>query len=110
MQDDETSPEFNIDRSSVDMDFTFNQKSYILAINAVSTLATNRPVFYKEAATCLARRTFDPPVFTEGGPLANAGVLAIGACLRSSCMILLRNTLSVTTNSCDILKEGVGEV
>jgi symplekin len=104
MQDDESSPEFNIDRSSVDMDFTLNQKSYILAVNAVSTLATNRPVFYKEAATCLARRTYDPPVLIEGGPLANAGVLAVGACLRSSCMILLRNTLSITTNSCDILK------
>lgn len=105
--DDEASPEFNIDRSSVDMDFVLNQKSYILAVNAVSTLATNRPVFYKEAATCFARRTFDSPVLTEGGPLTNSGVLAIGACLRSSCMILLRNTLSVTTNSCDILKKAL---
>jgi symplekin len=106
-QEDDTDPEFKIDRSNFDMDFTLNQKSFTVAVNAVSMLAINRPVFYKEAATCLARRAYDPPVFTDGGSLTNSAVLAIAAQLRASCLTLLRNTLSVITNRWEILQKAL---
>lgn len=104
-QEDDSDPEFKLDRSNIDMDFTLNQQSFAVAINAVSMLAVNRPVFYKEAATCLARRAYDPPVYTEGGALTNSAVLAIAAQLRASCLTLLRNTLSVITNKWEILQK-----
>lgn len=95
---------FPIDRTSVEFDFLLSQKSYALTINALSALAINRPVFFKESAICLARRTTDPPIYLEGsGLLTKAATLAIASQLKASCLTLLRNALSVTTGASDVL-------
>jgi symplekin len=101
--DSEESLELNLDRSSIEFDFLLAQKSYALTVNAVATLTMNRPVFFKEGAVCLARRAADPPVFTEDGPLSKSGVIAIQSHVRASCLTLLRNALSASTNSWQIL-------
>lgn len=106
----ESTLEFKLERSNIDFEFTLSQKSYALAINAVSMLAINRPIFYKEAATVLARRTVDPPKFVEGGALTKSAVLAIGSQLRASCLTLLRNVLSITTNGFEILHKALTSV
>lgn len=95
--------EYTLDRSSLEYDFELSQKSYALAINAISALGTNRPVFFKEAAVCLARRAMQPPLVVDGGPLSQSAILALSSQLRASCLTLLRNSLSVTQNSHDIL-------
>ena len=91
--------EIKIDRANMDFDFVLSQKSYALTINAVATLSSNRPVFFKEGATCLARRNVDPPVYSEEGQLTKSAVLAIQSHLKASCLTLLRNALSVQTQS-----------
>ena len=101
--DAEDSLDLNIDRGSIDFDFLLSQKSYALTVNAVSALAMNRPVFFKEGAVCLARRAADPPVYSDDGHLTKSAVLAIQSHVRASCLTLLRNALSVTTNSWQIL-------
>ena len=101
--DAEDSLELNLDRGNIDFDFLLSQKSYALTVNAVSALAMNRPVFFKEGAVCLARRAADPPIFTDDGHLTKSAVLAIQSHVRASCLTLLRNALSVTTNSWQIL-------
>jgi symplekin len=95
--------DYTVDRSQIEFDFEMSQKSYSLSINAMSSLAANRPVFFKEAAICLCRRAIQPPTYVEGGHLTNAAVLAIVSQLKASCLMLLRNALSVATNSYDIL-------
>ena len=95
--------EYTIDRSGLEFDFELSQKSHSLSINALSALGINRPVFFKEAAITLARRAVQPPTFVEGGHLTKPAVFAIGSQLKSSCLTLLRNALSVATNTFDTL-------
>jgi len=104
--EEESALEFQIDRSRMDFDFLLSAKSYALTINAIAALATNRPVFFKEGATCLARRAADLPVYSEenrSSILPKNSVLAIQAQIKASCLTLLRNALSVQTQSADIM-------
>jgi symplekin len=108
--DSDEATEIKIDRPRLDFDFLLSQKSYALAINAVATLATNRPVFFEEGAICLARRACDPPVFTEGeSHFTKSAVLALQSHVKSSCLTLLRNALSAQTNSWQILQKTLAE-
>lgn len=100
--------EFNVDRLNIDMEFSLGHKSYALTINAVSLLAAYRPMFYKEAATCLARRAVDPP--PGSAVLGKAASLAISAHLRASCLTLLRNALSVSTHGHVILHKALSKL
>lgn len=100
----------DIDYSRFEFDFRLNQKSYAVAVNAVSALASNRPSFFQEAALCLARRTVRPPSEEEGGSLTPIGRKAVSSQLRASCLTLLRNMLSVSTNSFEVLQEALKEV
>jgi symplekin len=95
--------EIQIDRGNMEFEFSLSQKSYALTINAVAALSSNRPVFFKEGALCLARRNVDPPVFSEEGHLSKSAVLAIQSHVKASCLTLLRNALSVQTQSSQIL-------
>lgn len=108
--DEDQQVEFDIDRSIAEYEFNLSQKSYSLAINAVSMLAVNRPDFFEEAATCLARRAADPPLPTsdsnEGG-LSKSGSLAVSAHLKATCLTLLRNPLSVTRRGSEILHKAL---
>ena len=104
--------ETNLDRSSIEFDFVLSPKSYALTINAVAALATNRPVFFHDGAVCLARRAADPPVLNPegGGALqTKSQVLAIQSHLKASCLTLLRNVLSVQTQSWQILQKVLAE-
>jgi len=102
--------EINIERNSLEYDFLLSQKSYALTVNAVAVLAINRPVFFKNGAICLARRCADPPLFVdqdEGSShinnLSKSSILAIQSHIKSSCLTLLRNAMSVQTESSTIL-------
>ena len=102
--------DINIERQSLEYDFFLSQKSYALTVNAVAVLAINRPVFFSPGALCLSRRCADPPSFSEqdegvytDGNLSKASVLAIRSHMKSSCLTLLRNALSVQTKSSTIL-------
>lgn len=101
--------EIAIDRPSMDFNFVMSQKSHALSINAISALASNRPVFFKEGAVCLARRCADPPLPPTAGEVVGYGqlsrhaALAVQSQLKASCLTLLRNALSVQTNSSSIL-------
>jgi len=95
-----------LDRTNIDTDFNLNQKSYALAINAVSMLSTNRPTFFLDSATCLAMRTLDPPVI-EQSSLTKAAIMSVKSHLRASCLTLLRNSLSVTMRAADILHKAL---
>jgi len=106
----ENALDIKIERSSLEFDFFLSQKSYALTVNAVAVLATNRPVFFNTGAVCLARRCADPPSFTgqdegshHGSNLSRSSVLAIRSHIKSSCLTLLRNALSVQTKSSLIL-------
>ena len=99
--------EFHFNRAEIDFEFSLSQKPYSLAINAVSMLAVNRPLFFKEGATCLARRAADPP--TESAVLTKPAALSIASHLRASCLTLLRNALSVTTNGSEILHKALSK-
>ncbi|GKY96677.1 hypothetical protein MPSEU_000627300 [Mayamaea pseudoterrestris] len=100
--------DYKLDTSSLEFDVRLQQKSHVLAINALSTLATNRPVFFKEAAVCLARRNVFPPV--EDGTFNRSAVLVVTQALKASCLTLLRNSMSVTTNCFDCLRETLRRV
>jgi symplekin len=91
-----------IDRSNIETEFELSQKSYALTINAVSMLATNRPTFFKDSATCLARRAIDPPT-ADTSNLKKAGILTVRSHLKASCLTLLRNSLSITTGAATLL-------
>lgn len=96
----------------MELDFGLSQKSYSLSINAVQMLATKRPVFFKDSSTCLARRTIDPPGGSTGsadGLLTKAAVTGIRTHLRSSCLTLLRNFLSVTSGCWEILSTALAQ-
>lgn len=105
--DEEPSLNINLDRNNIEFDFTLSQKPYSLTLNAMSALALNRPVYFKEAAVCLARRAVSPPTFVESGVLTKTGVIAIAAHLKASCLTLLRNALSITANASTILHEAL---
>ena len=101
---------FVLDRPNIKLDFGLSQKSYSISINAVQMLATKRPVFFKESSTCLARRAIDPPGGVLGeaeGLLTKAAVTGIRTHLRSSCMTLLRNFLSVTSGCWEVLVDAL---
>ncbi|KAG7353532.1 symplekin tight junction domain containing protein [Nitzschia inconspicua] len=111
--DAENALEIHIDRSSLEYDFVLSQKSYALTVNAIAALGSNRPVFFKDAAVCLGRRCADPPIFAEEegvhNQLPKPAVLAIRSQLRSSCLTLLRNALSVQTKGSFILHKVLKE-
>ncbi len=110
---DENALEINIDRASLEFDFVLSAKSYALTINAVSAISTNRPVFFKDGATCLARRAADPPTFTEDGSGSNGlpknAILAIQSQIKASCLTFLRNALSVQTHTSELLRRCLAE-
>jgi symplekin len=99
--------DFAINRSSVDYDFYLSQKSYALTINALSAIAMNRPSFFYDAAVALAQRAVNPPTGTEGGDLSRAATLVISSQLRASCLTLLRNASSITTNASVVLHDAL---
>ena len=99
--------ETNLDRSSLDYEFRLGLKPYSVAINALSALATHRPGFFKEAAICLSRRAIHPPHQEEGHALTPVAVKAIASQLKSSCLTLLRNALSVSTNCFSVLQNAL---
>lgn len=104
---------FLLDRSSIELDFSLSQKSYSLSINAVQMLATKRPVFFKDSSTCIARRSIDPPGGANGdaeGLLTKAAVTGIRTHLKSSCLTLLRNFLSVTSGCYEVLVNALTQV
>lgn len=105
--DDENALEITLDRSNIEFDFILSQKPYSLTLNSMSALGLNRPMFFKESALSLARRAIQPPVFVESGVLTKSGVLAITAHLKASCLTLLRNALSVSTNASGYLHEAL---
>ena len=100
-------PFFNFDRSTLDTEFELNQKSFALTINAVSMLASKRPTFFQDSATCLARRTMDPPTVGDESSLAPSAIIAIQAQLKASCLTLLRNDMSITSRGSDILHKAL---
>lgn len=93
----------SLDRSSFDFDFLLSQKPYCVTLNAMSAVGVNRPVFFRESALCLARRAVEPPLYVETGVLSKAGVLAVTAHLKASCLTLLRNALSISTSASGFL-------
>jgi symplekin len=94
----------DLDYSRFGFDFALGPKSYAISINAMSALALHRPAFFREAALCLARRTVKPPTAEGGSSLPEAGRKVVMAQLRASCLTLLRNVLSVSTNSVEVLQ------
>lgn len=106
--DDGAALKISIDRSAFDFSFRMSQKSHAVAINALSSLAHNRPLFFGEAAICLARRCADPPVppDSDGGMynmMPRQAAIAIQSQLKASCLTLLRNSLSVQSGASSIL-------
>jgi len=108
--------EFKIDRRDLELDFSLSQKSYALTINAVSMLATNRPIFFKDSATCLARRTMDPPTYDDSASnsnissLSKTAVTGVQSHLKASCLTLLRHSLSVTSGGWETLHRALSSV
>lgn len=102
---------FILDRSNIELDFGLSQKSYSLSINAVQILATKRPVYFKEASVCLARRTIDPPGASDndGVLLSKAAITGIRTHLRSSCLTLLRHFLSATSGCWEVLADALSQ-
>jgi len=94
-----------LNRTNLEMDFTLSQKSYAVAINAISMLAIQRPIFFQDSAKCLARRAMDLPSIPSGDDgviptlLSKSAAISIRSHLKASCLTLLRHTLSLTTNS-----------
>jgi symplekin len=105
--DGEDSLKFDLDRSNLEFDFLLSHKSYALTINAMAALAMNRPVFFKEAAVCVARRASKPLIVAEGVPLTKAATFAIASQLKATCLTMLRNALSVTMSASEILRQAL---
>lgn len=104
--------DYELDRANIELDFALSQKSYTLVINAMATLAIHRPVFFQEAAIIVARRAVQPPVVAleqqqQQHALNKAAVLVITSHLKATCLTLLRNALSVTTNAWEILHQAL---
>lgn len=106
-ENEENVLDFPIDISNVEFDFLLSQKPYALTINALSTLAINRPDFFKEVATVIARRTANPPTVSHSSALDKSGVIAVTSNLKSTCLTLLRNPLSVTSDTTTILSKAL---
>jgi symplekin len=110
--DDDNALDIQIDRVNMEFDFTLSAKSYAMAINAVAAISTNRPVFFKEGATCLVRRAADLPIYSEdtkSNGLPKNAILAIQAQIKASCLTLLRNALSVQTQCSPLLHRCLSE-
>lgn len=106
--DDENALDIHIDRENLEFDFVLCAKSYALSVNAISAIATNRPVFFKEGAICLVRRAADPLTYSEDGStsdksLPKNAVVGLQAQIKASCLTLLRNALSVQTQAANLL-------
>ena len=97
--------DIDLDRTNIEFGFELAQKSYSLVINAITAVAINRPLFFRDAAICLARRTVQPP--EESTSLPKTSVKAIVAHLRASCLTLLRNAMSVTSKTGQILQSAL---
>ena len=111
-ENDEKALEIDIARANLEFDFLLSAKSYALTINAVAAISTNRPVFFKEGAVCLARRAADPPIYSEdsrSNNLPKNAILVIQAQIKASCLTLLRNALSVQTQSSVLLHRCLAE-
>ena len=87
--------------SETEFDFTISQKGYVLCINAIAAIAMQRPVFFKEGALCIARKSIKP--LKEDDSLDHTACLVVASQLRSSCLTLLRNVLSVTSGVANVL-------
>lgn len=87
--------------SELEYDFTLTQKGYILCFNAIAAIALQRPAFFKEGALCIARKSIKP--LKEGDILDRTACLVVASQLRSSCLTLLRNVLSVTSGVANVL-------
>jgi symplekin len=103
----ENALDFTVNRSSIDFDFHLSQKSYALTINALSAIATNRPSFFHDASVTLAQRAVVPPTTADGGNLTRTAALVVSSQLRASCLTLLRNASSITTDASDILHKAL---
>lgn len=99
--------DITLDRNAIEYDFMLSHKQYSLTLNAMSALALNRPMFFRESALCLSRRAKQPPIFNENGALTKAGVLSVTAHLKASCLTLLRNALSVSANASGYLHKAL---
>jgi len=114
-------------RDNLELDFHLSQKSYSVAINALSIIAINRPECLKAVCTTLAQRAMDPPKplysatsednKASGGSggggfaiLTKATALGISNNLRASCVSLLRNPLSYTVGGWETLYRALEEV
>jgi symplekin len=95
----------DMERFSCEFDFLLSQKSYPSVINAMSSIAISRPGFFREAALCLARRTMQPPEASSA--LSLTMVKLVISQLRSSCVTLLRNIFSVTSNAYACLQQAL---
>lgn len=96
------------DTANIEFAFKLAQKSYSLTVNCLSTLAIQRPMFFKEASVCLSRRATNPP--PESDALSRTGALAIACQLRSTCLTLLRNALSISSGASSILHKALIKV
>ena len=104
--------ETKINRKDLDISFILFQKSYAIALNAISIIAINRPLKFKDAAFVLARRTIDPPsaaASSEDG-LSKSAAMGVNSQLRATCLTLLRNPLSITSKASDILVKALKHV
>lgn len=100
--------DINLDRATLEYDFKLGYKPYSVAMNALSALATHRPSFFHEASICLSRRAVHPTNPEEGSTLlSSTAIKAINLQLKSSCLTLLRNALSVSTNSFAVLQKAL---
>lgn len=105
-------PDAKIERKGLEVIFQLSQKSYAITLNAVAIVATQRPPCFNEAAAALARRAMDPPKESSSGEvgLSKAFAKGVSSQLRASCLTLLRNSLSVTSNSFEILLRALKSV
>ncbi len=77
---------------NLELDFSLSQKSMALTINAISMLATNRPIFFRDSAMCLSQRVLKDryDMFQS-----KASKITISSQFKASCLTLLRHSLSV---------------
>lgn len=99
--------------SDLEVAFYLLQKSYAVTTNAVAIIAVNRISCFPDAAAGLARRTMMPfraSNDSNGTGLTSAAAVGIQAQIRATCLTLLRNPYSVTTNSADLLLKALHQV
>jgi len=100
--EDESALEYSLDRSKIVYDYELTPKSYFVAINSLSTIALHRPSYFRYGCICLSRRAAQPP--GESLLLPRAAVVALTAQLKSTCLTLLRNPMSVTQKTSSLLR------